>query len=54
MNLYSPLLTALVGLLAGLAIGKMWERYVFRGDKWIDRRRARWNDEPRAPLKLKK
>ncbi|PYR37909.1 MAG: hypothetical protein DMF90_04975 [Acidobacteria bacterium] len=50
MNLYSPLLTALVGLLAGLAIGKMWERYVFRGDKWIDRRRAR--DSPHYILGL--
>ena len=50
MNLYSPLLTALVGLLAGLAIGKIWERYVFRGDKWIDRRRAR--DSPHYILGL--
>jgi lipopolysaccharide biosynthesis regulator YciM len=50
MNLFSPLLTALVGLLAGLAIGKLWERYIFRGDTWINRRRAR--DSPHYILGL--
>ncbi len=34
-------LAALIALLAGLAIGKAWERYKLRGGKWIDRRRAR-------------
>jgi len=38
---YGPLLAALVALLAGLAIGKAWERYKLRDGKWIDRRRAR-------------
>jgi lipopolysaccharide biosynthesis regulator YciM len=41
MSSYAPLLTALVALLAGLAIGKAWERYKLRDGKWIDRRRAR-------------
>ena len=41
MSAYAPLLAALVALLAGLAIGKAWERYKLRGGKWIDRRRAR-------------
>jgi lipopolysaccharide biosynthesis regulator YciM len=41
MNEYAPLLAALVALLAGLTIGKAWERYKLRGGKWIDRRRAR-------------
>ncbi|MBM3772356.1 MAG: tetratricopeptide repeat protein [Acidimicrobiia bacterium] len=41
MNGYGPLLAALVALLAGLAIGKAWERYKLSGGKWIDRRRAR-------------
>jgi lipopolysaccharide biosynthesis regulator YciM len=36
-----PLLSALVALLLGLAIGKAWERYKLRDGKWIDRRRAR-------------
>jgi lipopolysaccharide biosynthesis regulator YciM len=35
------LLTALVALLAGLAIGKAWERYKLRDGRWIDRRRVR-------------
>lgn len=41
MNGYGPLLAALVALLAGLAIGKAWERYKLSGGRWIDRRRAR-------------
>ena len=41
MDDYGLLLAALVALLAGLAIGKAWERYKLRGGKWIDRRRAR-------------
>ena len=38
---YLPFLGALLALLAGLAIGKAWERYKLRDGKWIDRRRAR-------------
>jgi lipopolysaccharide assembly protein B len=38
---YELLLTGLLALLAGLTIGKAWERYKLRGGKWIDRRRAR-------------
>jgi lipopolysaccharide assembly protein B len=38
---YAPLLAALVALLAGLTIGKAWERYKLRDGRWIDRRRAR-------------
>ena len=41
---WSSSLTLIVGLLAGLAglaIGKAWERYKLRDGKWIDRRRAR-------------
>jgi lipopolysaccharide assembly protein B len=38
---YVPLLAALIALLAGLAVGKAWERYKLQGGKWIDRRRAR-------------
>ena len=41
MSAYAPLLAALVALLAGLAIGKFWERYKLRDGRWIDRRRAR-------------
>src|ERR671935_2571423 len=41
MNGYGPLLAALLALLAGLAIGKAWERYKLRDGQWIDRRRAR-------------
>ncbi|HXI28953.1 MAG TPA: tetratricopeptide repeat protein [Vicinamibacterales bacterium] len=41
MNSYAPLLAALVALLAGLTIGKAWERYKLRDGRWIDRRRAR-------------
>ena len=36
-----PLLSALVALLVGLAVGKAWERYKLRDGRWIDRRRAR-------------
>jgi lipopolysaccharide biosynthesis regulator YciM len=38
---YSLLLATLIALLAGLAIGKAWERYKLKDGKWIDRRRAR-------------
>jgi lipopolysaccharide biosynthesis regulator YciM len=41
MSAYAPMLTALVALLAGLAIGKAWERYKLRDGRWFDRRRAR-------------
>jgi|SRR5579872_2784826 len=41
MASYAPLLAALVALLAGLTIGKAWERYKLRDGKWFDRRRAR-------------
>src|SRR5436309_11473848 len=41
MSEYAPLLSALIALLLGLAIGKAWERYKLRDGKWIDRRRAR-------------
>ena len=41
MSEYAPLLTALVALLIGLAVGKAWERYKLRDGKWFDRRRAR-------------
>jgi lipopolysaccharide assembly protein B len=35
------LLSALLALLAGLAIGKAWERYKLQDGRWVDRRRAR-------------
>ena len=35
------LLTALVALLVGLAVGKAWERYKLLEGRWIDRRKAR-------------
>jgi lipopolysaccharide biosynthesis regulator YciM len=38
---YVPFIAALLAALAGLAIGKAWERYKLRDGKWIDRRRAR-------------
>ena len=41
MSSYAPLLAALMALLAGLTIGKAWERYKLRAGRWIDRRRAR-------------
>jgi lipopolysaccharide biosynthesis regulator YciM len=41
MGASSVLLTGLVALLLGLAIGKAWERYKLKDGIWIDRRRAR-------------
>jgi lipopolysaccharide assembly protein B len=41
MSGYAPMLIALLALLAGLAVGKAWERYKLRDGQWIDRRRAR-------------
>lgn len=41
MGEYAVLLAALVALLAGLMIGKVWERYKLRDGRWIDRRKAR-------------
>src|SRR5438067_328071 len=41
MDSYAPLLAAIIALLAGLTIGKAWERYKLRGGTWIDRRCAR-------------
>jgi len=41
MGDYATLLAALIALLAGLTIGKAWERYKLRDGRWIDRRRAR-------------
>ena len=41
MNPYAPLLTALIALLAGLAIGRLWEQYRVGGHSWFDRSRAR-------------
>jgi len=41
MSDYAPLLIGLVALLAGLTVGKAWERYKLRDGRWIDRRRAR-------------
>lgn len=38
---YVPFIAALLAALAGLAIGKAWERYKLRDGRWIDRRRAR-------------
>src|ERR1044071_7476462 len=35
------LLAVLLSLLAGLVIGKPWERYKLRDGRWIDRRRLR-------------
>ena len=37
----TALLIGLLALLAGLAVGKAWERYKLRDGVWIDRRRAR-------------
>jgi lipopolysaccharide biosynthesis regulator YciM len=44
------LLGVLLALLAGLAIGKAWERYKLRDGRWIDRRRSR--DSPHYMLGL--
>lgn len=41
MQPYYPLIGALLALLAGLAIGKAWERYKLIEGRWIDRRRKR-------------
>ncbi|HEY3380467.1 MAG TPA: tetratricopeptide repeat protein [Vicinamibacterales bacterium] len=38
---YAPLLAALIALLAGLTIGKAWERYKLHDGRWFDRRKAR-------------
>lgn len=38
---YALTLAALVALLAGLALGKAWERYKLRDGRWIDRRKLR-------------
>src|SRR6186997_742442 len=35
------LLAVLIALLAGLMVGKAWERYKLRDGRWIDRRRLR-------------
>src|SRR5947208_13968440 len=35
------MLATLLALLAGLAVGKAWERYKLRDGRWLDRRRAR-------------
>ena len=34
-------LFVLLALLAGLIVGKAWERYKLKDGRWIDRRRAR-------------
>jgi len=52
MNDYAPLLAALVALLAGLTIGKAWERYKLRDGTWIDRRRVRVRESPHYILGL--
>jgi lipopolysaccharide biosynthesis regulator YciM len=41
MGQYAILLAALLALLAGLTVGKAWERYKLRDGRWIDRRKAR-------------
>jgi lipopolysaccharide biosynthesis regulator YciM len=37
----SALLIGLLAMLAGLAVGKAWERYKLKDGVWVDRRRAR-------------
>jgi len=41
LSTYLPFIAALLALLAGVAVGKAWERYKLRDGRWIDRRRAR-------------
>ncbi len=41
MSGYEPLLAVLFALLAGLIVGKAWERYKLRDGRWIDRRKFR-------------
>jgi len=41
MRAYLPLLAVLFALVAGLVVGKAWERYKLRDGRWIDRRRLR-------------
>jgi lipopolysaccharide biosynthesis regulator YciM len=41
MGEYVTLLAGLIALLAGLTIGKAWERYKLRDGRWFDRRKAR-------------
>lgn len=41
MSEYVPMLVGLVALLAGLTVGKAWERYKLRDGRWFDRRKAR-------------
>lgn len=41
MNTQTALLIGLLALLAGLAVGKAWERYKLQDGVWIDRRRTR-------------
>lgn len=38
---YLPFISVLLAVLAGVAIGKAWERYKLRDGRWIDRRKAR-------------
>jgi lipopolysaccharide assembly protein B len=41
MEAHATLIGVLLALLAGLAIGKAWERYKLQDGQWIDRRRGR-------------
>jgi lipopolysaccharide assembly protein B len=41
MEGHTTLIGVLLALLAGLAIGKAWERYKLQDGRWIDRRRGR-------------
>ena len=41
MEAYATLIAGLLALLAGLTIGKAWERYKLQDGRWIDRRRTR-------------
>jgi lipopolysaccharide assembly protein B len=40
LSAYYPFLAALIALLAGLTVGKAWERYKLRSGRLIDRRRV--------------